>query len=72
MFQLAIGLWVCDDHPIHADMVVVAEFREFSTGKMGVVVSDDGVRHSKPVEMSVKKETTCSDLRLVIACLDPF
>jgi hypothetical protein len=50
MFHLAVGLWVCDGHPIHADMVIVAELQEFYAGELGAVVGDDGVRHPKPVD----------------------
>jgi hypothetical protein len=38
---------VCDDCPIHVDIVVIAEF---SVGELRAVVGDDGVRHSKPVD----------------------
>jgi hypothetical protein len=55
MFHLAIGLWVCDGRPIHADVVVVAELQELSTGELGAVVGDDGVRHSEPVDDAGKK-----------------
>jgi hypothetical protein len=41
---------VCDGCPVHADVVVVAELQELPANKLGTVVSDDGVRHSKPVD----------------------
>jgi hypothetical protein len=41
---------MCDGYPIHTDVVFVAKFQEFSAGKLGVVVDDDGVRHSEPVD----------------------
>jgi hypothetical protein len=47
---LAIGLWVCDGRPIHTNVVVVAELQELPASKLGAVVSDDGVQHSKPVD----------------------
>jgi hypothetical protein len=46
---------MCDGRPVHADVVVLAKFQEFSTGKLGAIVGDDGVRHSKPVD-DVRKE----------------
>jgi hypothetical protein len=47
---LAIGLWVCDCHPVHTDVVVVAKLQELSAGKLGAIVGDNGVWHSKPVD----------------------
>jgi hypothetical protein len=50
VFHFAIGLWVCDNRPVHADVVVVAKLQEVSVGKLGAIVNDDGVRHPKPVD----------------------
>jgi hypothetical protein len=48
---LAIGLWVCNGSPIHVGVVVVAKkLQELSAGKLGAIVGDDGVQHSKPVD----------------------
>jgi hypothetical protein len=54
-------------------VVVLAKFQEFSTGKLGAIVGDDGVRHSKPVD-DVRKEgynMLCPEVR-DWACLDPL
>jgi hypothetical protein len=32
------------------DMVVVAKLQELSTGELGVIVGDDGVRNPEPVD----------------------
>jgi hypothetical protein len=54
-FHLTISLWMCDGRPVHAYVVFVTKFQEFFAGKLGAVVGDDGVRHSKPVD-DVRKE----------------
>jgi hypothetical protein len=64
---------MCDGRPIHTDVVVIAKFQEFSAGKLGAIVGDDEVRHSKPVD-DVRKEghgLFCPELR-DWACLDPL
>jgi hypothetical protein len=64
---------MCDGCPIHADVVFVAKFQEFSAGKLGVVVGDDGVRHSEPVD-DVGEEghgLLCPEVR-DWACLNPL
>jgi hypothetical protein len=73
MFHLAVGLWMCNGRPVHADVVVVAEFQEFSAGKLGAIVGDNGVRHSKPMDDVREKghglfgPEVCDR-----ACLDPL
>jgi hypothetical protein len=52
---LAIGLRVCDSHPIHADVVVVAELQELYASELGAIAGDDGVWNSKPVDGIGKK-----------------
>jgi hypothetical protein len=47
---LAIGMWVCDSCPIHADVVVVAKLQELLASKQGAIVGDDGVWHPEPVD----------------------
>jgi hypothetical protein len=47
---LAIGLWVCDGRPVHADVVVITKLHELLAGKLGAIVGDDGIWHSKPVD----------------------
>jgi uncharacterized membrane protein YdcZ (DUF606 family) len=49
-FYMAIGLWVCDGHPIHADIVVITKLQEFLAGELGAIVDNDGVEQSKPVD----------------------
>jgi hypothetical protein len=49
---------------VHPDVVILAEVKELSTGELGAVVSDDGVRDPKRWMMLVKNATTCSDLML--------
>jgi hypothetical protein len=64
---------MCDDRPVHADVVVVAKLQEFPAGKLGAIVGDDGVRHSKPVD-DVRKEgysLLCPEVH-DWACLDPL
>jgi hypothetical protein len=41
---------MCNSRPVHTDVVVIAKLQEFSTGKLGAIVGDDGVRHTKPVD----------------------
>jgi hypothetical protein len=41
---------MCDDRPIHADVVLVTKLQEFSVSKLGHVVGDDGIRHPEPVD----------------------
>jgi hypothetical protein len=41
---------MCDDRPVHADVVFVAKLQELPAGKLGPVVGDDGIWHSKPVD----------------------
>jgi hypothetical protein len=50
MLHLTIGLRMCDGCPVHADVVFVAKFQEFSGGKLGAIVGDDGVWHSELVD----------------------
>jgi hypothetical protein len=54
-------------------VVVVAKLQEFSTSKLGAIVGDDGVRHSKPVDDACKKEHDLfrSEIR-DWTCLDPL
>jgi hypothetical protein len=47
-------------------VVVIAKLQELSAGKLGAVVGDDEFRHFNRWMMSVKNDTACSDLRLVI------
>jgi hypothetical protein len=64
---------MCDGFPVHADVVFVAKFLEFPTGKLGAVVGDDGVPHSEPVD-DVREEgygLLCPEVR-DWACLDPL
>jgi hypothetical protein len=59
--------------PCHADVVVVTKLQEFLAGKLGAVVGNDGVRHSKPVD-DVHEEghdLLCHKIR-DWACLDPL
>jgi hypothetical protein len=64
---------MCYDSPIHADVLVVAKLQEFSAGKLGAIVGDDGVRHSKLVDDVCEKGhgMFCSEI-CDWACLDPF
>jgi hypothetical protein len=64
---------MCYDSPIHADVVVVAKLQEFSAGKLGAIVGDDGVRHSKLVDDVCEKRhgLFCSEICDWV-CLDPF
>jgi hypothetical protein len=41
---------MCNGRPVHTDVVVVAKLQELSAGKLGAIVGDDGVWHSKPVD----------------------
>jgi hypothetical protein len=50
MFHLTIGLWMCDGHPVHADVVLVTELQELSVDKLGPVVGDDGIRYPESVD----------------------
>jgi hypothetical protein len=57
---------VRDGRTIHTDVVVVAEFQEFPASELGAIIGDDGVRTPNLWMMSVKNDTSYSDLRLVI------
>jgi hypothetical protein len=57
---------MCDSCPVHADVVVVTEFQEFLAGELGAIVGDDEVWYPNLSMMSVKNNTTYSDLRLVM------
>jgi hypothetical protein len=46
---------MCNSRPVLADVVVVAKLQEFSAGKLGPIVGDDGVWHPKPVDDVRKK-----------------
>jgi hypothetical protein len=62
---------MCDGHPVRADVVLVAELQELSAGKLGPVVSDDGIRYPEPVD-DVSEEQHglfCPEV-LDLACLD--
>jgi hypothetical protein len=64
---------MCNSRPVHADVVVVAKFQEFAAGKLGAIVGDDGVWHSKPVD-DIRKEghgLFCPEVRDWM-CLDPL
>jgi hypothetical protein len=41
---------MCNGCSVHTDVVVVAKLQELSAGKLGAIVGDDGVRHSKLVD----------------------
>jgi hypothetical protein len=41
---------MCDNRPIHADVVLVAELQELPVSKLRPIVGDDGVRHPEPVD----------------------
>jgi hypothetical protein len=41
---------MCDHCPVHTDVVFVEKLQEFSVGKLGAVVGDDGIRHSELVD----------------------
>jgi hypothetical protein len=41
---------MCDGRPVRTDVVLVAELQELSAGKLGPVVSDDGIRYPEPVD----------------------
>jgi hypothetical protein len=43
-------MWVCDDSLVHVDVVVVTKLQELFASKLGVLVDDDRVLHSKPVD----------------------
>jgi hypothetical protein len=64
---------MCDGCPVHADVVVVAKLQEFSIGKLGAIVGDDGVRHYKPVDDVCEKGhgLLCPEV-CDWACLDPL
>jgi hypothetical protein len=55
------------------NVVVIAKLQEFSTGKLGAIVGDDGVWHSKPMDNVYEKghcllhPEVCDQ-----ACLDPL
>jgi hypothetical protein len=53
------------------DVVVIAKFQEFFAGKLGAIVGDDGIRHSKLVDDVCKGHGLfCLEIR-DWACLDP-
>jgi hypothetical protein len=66
-------MWMCNGRPVHADVVVVAKLQELFVGKLGAIVGDDGVQHSKPVDDVREKghDLFCSEI-CDWACLDPF
>jgi hypothetical protein len=64
---------MCNGCRVHADVVVVAKLQELSAGKLGAVVSDDGVRHSKPVDDVCEKGHSLFCFEICDwVCLDPF
>jgi hypothetical protein len=64
---------MCDVRPVHTDVVVIAKLQEFSTSKLGAIVGDDGVWHSKLMDNVYEKghcllhPEVCDQ-----ACLDPL
>ena len=48
--HLSIGPRVADRGPVHADVVLVTEAKEFFAGELGAVVGDDGVRDPEAVD----------------------
>jgi hypothetical protein len=54
-FNLPIGVWVPDRHPVDPDPVSVSELQEPLAYKVGPIVCDDGVGHSESVD-NVKEE----------------
>jgi hypothetical protein len=64
---------MCNGGPVHADVVVIAKLQEFSIGKLGAIVGDDGVWHSKPVDDVCEKGhgLLCSEICDWV-CLDPL
>jgi hypothetical protein len=64
---------MCDGCPVHADVVFVAKLQEFPTGKLGVVVGDDGIRHYEPVDdVGEEGHGLLSPEVCDWACLDPL
>jgi hypothetical protein len=57
---------MCNGHPVHADVVFVAELQELPASKLGPIVGDDGIRYPEPVDDVSKEDTACSALRFVI------
>jgi hypothetical protein len=49
--------------PVHPDVMILAEVQELSTGELGAVVGDDGVRDPEAMD-DVGEATACSDLML--------
>jgi hypothetical protein len=47
---LSIRHGVSYDGPVHPDVVILAEVQELSTGELGAVVGDDGVRDPKTMD----------------------
>jgi hypothetical protein len=41
---------MCDNRPIYADVVLVAELQELPAGELGPIVGGDGIRHPEPVD----------------------
>jgi hypothetical protein len=41
---------MCNGCLVHADVVFVTKLQEFPAGKLGVIVGDDGIRHSEQVD----------------------
>jgi hypothetical protein len=41
---------MCGSHPIHTDVVLVAELQELPAGELGPIVGDDGIRHPEPMD----------------------
>jgi hypothetical protein len=64
---------MCDGRPVHTDVVVVAKFQEFSASKLGAIIGDDGVWHSKQVDDVCKEGYGLLYPELPDwACLDPL
>jgi hypothetical protein len=61
---------MCNDCLVHADEVFVAKLQEFPAGKLGAIVSDDGIQHSEPVDdVGEGHGLLCPEVR-DWACLD--
>jgi hypothetical protein len=65
---------MCNGRPVHTDVVIIAKLQEFSTGKLGAILSVM-MEFGTPNRwmMSVKKghDPLCSEIRDWV-CLDPF
>jgi hypothetical protein len=62
-----------DSRPVHADVVVITKFQEFSASKFEAIIGDDGVRHSKPVDDVHEKGHNLFDTEICDrACLNPL